>query len=620
MFLIERRPFTQFRALFRRIGGQIQLIPEGAGQCRRHACLRVRDVAGDVIGHSGIVRAHRAGRIKQRCTVLNCQAGKGIGVVARPDLRAVIKHTAVKPCAAARTVFKQQVGVAVNQALLDVIQSQHIAVVHFTLTGRGQCGAVYIGQRAVHVPFKIADWAGIQQRRQLLPNSFPHIGSGKVQRVLVTDGQRGAAGDLKCPVRVCAEQVTVRADGFRFHPDAEIQLQIVNFSAQFVHTAGQFGGVSRPVTKGGRIIIAAFEPAVIQHKEVHAALLGGAGKREEFFLIKGKIARLPAVDKDWTFERHIAVFSANQVFADGRVEAAAHAAEARIAVHECGFRRGEGFAGCKGPGKMVRFNAGGKPHPGIALLGLDAEIAAVHQRHTPALAGGFGCIRSAEQCGGIVEMIRDAAHTAHALHTGAQRGAVRRTFIRPIPVQSQEVKIFARQVKRKGRYPAQCERCRAGVLDDGRAGNQVAVRNHAVQKLHGQARGIGQRDDEGFPLRVLRPEGRQTGQRIFAGADLRALKTEVRGHRSVRELRLKERGTVVAKAGSGPFLRQQVGPASGVIVRRQDGGRRIGARAIVEMQEVSPLIHGHLVGCVGRMQGEKVPAGFTDNHGSVSFC
>lgn len=128
-----------------------------------------------VVGYRGKMRAHRAAGVKQPRAVLDAHAGAGIGVVAAPDLRAEIQHTAVKPRPAPGAIFQQKVGVSFGQAALQFVNAQHIAVVNLTLPCGGQRGAVHIGKAAVHIPFEIADGAGIQHRLQLCPDAVHNL-------------------------------------------------------------------------------------------------------------------------------------------------------------------------------------------------------------------------------------------------------------------------------------------------------------------------------------------------------------------------------------------------------------------------------------------------------------
>ena len=101
------------------------------------------------------MRPHHAAGVEQAGAVLDDQTGTGIGVVAAPDLRAVIEHSAVEAGTAACTVFQQQAGVLFGQAALQFVHTHHIAVVHFTLLFCRQFGVVDVCQRAVHIPLEV---------------------------------------------------------------------------------------------------------------------------------------------------------------------------------------------------------------------------------------------------------------------------------------------------------------------------------------------------------------------------------------------------------------------------------------------------------------------------------
>ena len=104
-------------------------------------------------------------------------------------------------------------------------------MVNLTLPCGGQCGAVHIGKAAVHIPFEIADGAGIQHRLQLCPDAVHNLRAGEIQRILAADGNGFAVGYLQRPVGVRAVKITVGADGLRLDPKAEIKPNIVDLFA-----------------------------------------------------------------------------------------------------------------------------------------------------------------------------------------------------------------------------------------------------------------------------------------------------------------------------------------------------------------------------------------------------
>ena len=61
-----------------------------------------------MVGRGRDVRTHDRRRVEQAGAVLDDQAAAGVGVVAAPNLGAVVEHAAVKAGTAARAVFQQQ--------------------------------------------------------------------------------------------------------------------------------------------------------------------------------------------------------------------------------------------------------------------------------------------------------------------------------------------------------------------------------------------------------------------------------------------------------------------------------------------------------------------------------
>ena len=317
---------TQLRKLFLRVLGQIQLKAEGASKCCRHPCFHRGDVAGAVVGHGGKVCAHHTAGVEQAGAILDDQAAPGIGVVAAPDLGAVIEHSAVEPCPAACTVFQQQVGVFLGQAALQFVHPQHIPVVHLALPLGRQSGTVHLRQTAVHVPLEVFQRAALQDGIQLLPDAIYHLRAAEIQRVLLPDLQRLPAGNAERPVWVGTVEVTVRADGLRFHPKPHVQPQQVDLFAQAGQTLRQLAGVRCPVAQTGRRIVASLEPAIVQHKQVDVCLFGSLRQCQQLLLVKIEVAGLPAVDEHRTGLCHILPAGRQQPGADGIVEPAAHLA------------------------------------------------------------------------------------------------------------------------------------------------------------------------------------------------------------------------------------------------------------------------------------------------------
>ena len=107
--------------------------------------------------------AHGAGRVAEGSAVLDLEPVDGVGVVAAPDLGAVVEHTRVEPAAAAGAPLEQHLGEVRRQAAQQVVQAQHIAVGRLALALGGQHAAVHVGHVAVHVPLDVGDVVPGQQ-------------------------------------------------------------------------------------------------------------------------------------------------------------------------------------------------------------------------------------------------------------------------------------------------------------------------------------------------------------------------------------------------------------------------------------------------------------------------
>ena len=217
-------------------------------------------------------------------------------------------------------------GVFLGQATLQFVHPQHIPVVHLALPLGGQSGTVHLCQTAVHVPLEVFQRAALQEGIQLLPDALYHLRAAEIQRVLLPDLQRLPAGNAERPVWVGTVEVTVRADGFRFHPKPHVQPQQIDLFAQAEQTLRQLAGVRCPVAQTGRSIVASLEPAIVQHKQVDVCLFGSLRQCQQLLLVKIEVAGLPAVDEHRAGCGHILPAGRQQPSADGIVEPAAHLA------------------------------------------------------------------------------------------------------------------------------------------------------------------------------------------------------------------------------------------------------------------------------------------------------
>ena len=313
---------------------------------------------------------------------------------------------------AAGAVFQQQVGEGLGHPALQLVQAQHIAVIDLALAGGGQGRAVDVGQGPVHVPFQILDGAAAQHLLQLLPEGLHHLRAAQVQVVLVTDLAGLAARHRKGPVRMGAVQIAVGADRLRLDPKAQAQVHGVEFGAQAGKAVGQLGPVRSPVAQAGGGAVAPFEPAVVQHEQIDVRLPCRAGQGQQLCFVKVEVAGLPAVQQHRARRFHVLPAGRQQTGADGVVEAAAHLAQALVRIDHGGLGGGKAGPGLQLPVEVVGMDAHHQPLAGVGALGLDQEVAAVHQGKAPAGARRLGAVGGAEDGGGIVGVAGDAGGRA----------------------------------------------------------------------------------------------------------------------------------------------------------------------------------------------------------------
>ena len=254
-------------------------------------------MTGAVIGHAGEMCSHDAAGIEHSRSILDIRSRRRIGIVTAPDLWTVVKHTAVKAPTPTGTVFQKEGRIGFCQSPLQLIDAQHVAMIHFSLSARRQRCAVYVGQTPVHIPFQILDMAGRKHLLQHLPDAVHHLCPGKVQRILVSDWNRLSPRNVQRPVRVCSVKLTLWTDGLRLHPKAKIHVKIIDLLAKAGQSFRQLFFIRHPISQTGTVIISPLKPSVVQNKEIDIRLLCRGCQLQELFLVKIKIAGFPAVDQ-----------------------------------------------------------------------------------------------------------------------------------------------------------------------------------------------------------------------------------------------------------------------------------------------------------------------------------
>ena len=223
----------------------------------------------------------------------------------------------------------------------------------------------------------------------------------------------------------------------------------MNLVGQFLHRAAQFLFVDHPIAQTCVVVVPFAKPAVVQHQHFHAHFFGGAGKAQDFFGVKIKIRRFPAVDQHRPFGRLPA--GRNHLMTDDIVVMAAQPVQAVCAVRQKSFRRLERFARGQRPGKAIWMNTGYQP--GAARLihfHFFQMVAGIHKHTAVAIAGVFGGVTVAQDHKGIAVVAAHAPAGAEGRNAPGQAQPFRDTFHAVAAMEVDHVKIAVQKIHAGG--------------------------------------------------------------------------------------------------------------------------------------------------------------------------
>ena len=115
--------FLFFRKIF-----QIQLIAEIPCCRNRKSCSKRCCPSHLMIWTRRYMSPHCNRRKQETCSMLDLQSADCIGIVTRPGLRHVIKHSCIKSAAATGTAFKQNLWKSFRQCFHHMIKSKYITM------------------------------------------------------------------------------------------------------------------------------------------------------------------------------------------------------------------------------------------------------------------------------------------------------------------------------------------------------------------------------------------------------------------------------------------------------------------------------------------------------------
>ncbi|MNP52867.1 hypothetical protein D3C76_1472880 [compost metagenome] len=102
---------------------------------------------------------------------------------------------------------------------------------------------------------------------------------------------------MQAPIGMGLVQLAYGRDHFRLEPKAELQAKLFYPAGQIIQPLRQLIGVHNPVSQRGGIVIPLAEPAVVQHHQLNAQLLGGFGDGDNLVGIEIEVGGFPVVNQ-----------------------------------------------------------------------------------------------------------------------------------------------------------------------------------------------------------------------------------------------------------------------------------------------------------------------------------
>ena len=292
--------------------------------------------------------------------------------------------------------------------------------------GRQQA-AVGVADVAVHVPLDVLDVMLAENAAKALGQVVDHVVSGQIQHQLIAAHRGLPAGQRERPVRMRAVQIAVLVDHLRLKPQAEAEAQRVDPLDEPAQAALELRLVDKPVAQTAVVVVAAAEPAVVEHQHVDAHARRLLGNGDDLVGCKVKKGRFPVVDEHRALGEGEA--AADDAAADEAVIAARQRAQALVREGEQRLGRMEGLARLKQPGEHLVVDAAAHARHAVGIdLDVRAVAAGIHRHDADAVAGLLGGRGRAEDDKGVVMMAGGAAAGGDGADAAGQRGAVRLAF------------------------------------------------------------------------------------------------------------------------------------------------------------------------------------------------
>jgi len=167
-----------------------------------------------------------------------------------------------------------------------------------------------VDEITVVVPLEVADLVLVEQRDERRPQVVVAVGVGEVEHLLLAARRRHPARHLEDPVRMGASHIRVEVDHLRLDPQAELHAVAAHAVDERMQTLRVHIRRDPPVSQSPGLVAPGTEPAVVEDEALGADLCAEVDEPDELYDVVVEVGRLPAVERDGTRRRRVALPSA----------------------------------------------------------------------------------------------------------------------------------------------------------------------------------------------------------------------------------------------------------------------------------------------------------------------
>ena len=154
---------------------QVEFISEGSGEGDGGAGFDGGVSLGEPV--HGHMRAHGGAGVEEGSAVLDEEAVECVGVVGGPELWGEGEDAGVEASSSRGASFDEEVGETVGEPLVEVVESEDIAVGQFALSFGGECGGADLGHFPVGVPLHVVEFCLLDYGGDLFIDIVDHLGA-----------------------------------------------------------------------------------------------------------------------------------------------------------------------------------------------------------------------------------------------------------------------------------------------------------------------------------------------------------------------------------------------------------------------------------------------------------